>query len=63
MAELSALEQQVAKLTVEGRDAADIAAAVGIEERAVHWHLGQARRKLEAASELHRRLMELDRPR
>ena len=63
MAELSIIEQRVARLAAEGCGAAEIAASLGVDKSVVQWHLGRALRKLAEASELHRRLTELDEPR
>jgi DNA-binding CsgD family transcriptional regulator len=54
-ARLSLTEDRIVRLVAEGKSIAEAAAAVGIDERAVEWHLTLAVRKLERASALHRR--------
>ena len=54
-ARLSPTEDRIVRLVAEGRSIAEAAAAVGIDERTVEWHLTLAVRKLERASALHRR--------
>ncbi|HEX4527688.1 MAG TPA: LuxR C-terminal-related transcriptional regulator [Gaiellaceae bacterium] len=53
---LSLTEQRVVLLVAEGRSPSEIAAAVGLDERTVEWHLARASHKLEQVSALHRRV-------
>jgi len=50
--ELSQTEERVVLLAAQGRSGREIAAAVGVDERTVDWHLAQANRKLAKASAL-----------
>lgn len=54
--ELSLTEERIVLLLAAGRSRADIAEAVGLDERTVGWHLERAGRKLEQASALHKRV-------
>jgi hypothetical protein len=47
---LSSTEVRIVRLVGAGRTICEVAAAVGIDERAVEWHLTLAARKLERAS-------------
>ena len=50
--ELSPIEERIVLLLAQGRSKSEIVAAVGLDARAVDWHLAQANRKLENASAL-----------
>jgi len=50
--ELSQSEERIVLLVAQGRSRREIAAVVGLDTRAVDWHLAQANRKLEKASAL-----------
>jgi DNA-binding CsgD family transcriptional regulator len=54
--ELSLIEQRVVLLVAAGRSSREIAAAIGLDERTVDWHIARARQKLEQVSALHRRV-------
>ena len=51
---LSLTEQRVVLLVAAGRSPGEIAAAVGLDERTVEWHIARASHKLEQVSALHR---------
>jgi DNA-binding CsgD family transcriptional regulator len=50
--ELSPTEERIVLLLAQGCSKSEIAAAVGLDARAVQWHLTRANRKLEMASAL-----------
>jgi DNA-binding NarL/FixJ family response regulator len=56
--ELSLTEEQIVRLFASGRSTHQIAAAVGLDERTVNWHLCRAAQKLERLSALHRHVNE-----
>lgn len=43
---LTTLEQRIALLVAEGKTNGDVAAATGLSEKNVEWHLARAARKL-----------------
>lgn len=50
--ELSPTEERIVLLLATGLSASEIAAAVGLDEQTVEWHLVRAARKLETATSL-----------
>ena len=50
--ELSDAEERIVLLVAQGRSRREIAEVVGLDVRAVDWHLAQANRKFEKASAL-----------
>ena len=50
--ELSQTEERIVLLVAQEQSRREIAAEVGLDIRTVDWHLAQANRKLEKASEL-----------
>jgi DNA-binding CsgD family transcriptional regulator len=54
--ELSTMEERIVLLLAAGWSRLEIAIDVGIDERAVEWHLSRARGKLERASALSERI-------
>ena len=57
--ELSVTEQHIVSLAVAGCSPREIAVSTGMDKRTVDWHLARAARKLQGASALHRRVMEV----
>jgi DNA-binding CsgD family transcriptional regulator len=49
---LSPTEERIVLLLARGRSKGEIAVAIGLDVRAVEWHLTRANRKLEMASAL-----------
>jgi DNA-directed RNA polymerase specialized sigma24 family protein len=56
--ELSLTEERIVSLRAAGCSNGEIAQMVDLEERTVEWHLARARRKLEKAAALHRKVSE-----
>ena len=54
--ELSLTEERIVRLLAEGLSKGEIAAASGLDERTVDWHLERASRKLERATALHKQV-------
>lgn len=54
--QLSLIEERIVLLLADDWSRKEVAADVGLDERAVDWHIAQATRKLESASTLHDRV-------
>ena len=54
--ELSLTEEMVVLLFAAGRTTPEIAAALGLDEKTVEWHVARAAQKLEHAAALHLRV-------